>query len=129
MSLKAFSNPEAILNIYDSPDVTDHLQLHRLTLNESSSSIIMDLTLNAKPSNPPSRWNAKTNASIITLQLSGIKRLLLCKWAPEAPPRVTLAKNEEGLVIVNTSDDSFRVICEYAYVLNINGYIRDNTSS
>lgn len=129
MWLDAITNPQAIANLYDDPTVFDKARLHRVRLSEADPIAVVEITINAKPSRLPARWRKTINTTVVELQLVGLSNILLSSWSPQSPPRITVAKGSDGLVILSTDDESLRAVCQIVYVGRIEGYLRDESSS
>lgn len=124
MWLDAVINPQAIASLYDDPTAFDKARLHRISLNEADPIAVLHVTISETPSRRPIRWAAKVNATVVELNLVGISSIILSAWTPANPPRFTMMKGSDGLVVLESEDQSFRAICEFVYVMTVHGYCR-----
>lgn len=127
--IRAVSNPQALVSVYDDPAVLGQARLHRLSFKESDPIAVLQLAVTARPSKLPPRWPKNSNAVLIELHLVGLSSVLLSAWTPQSPPRVIMSKGDDSLVTLVADDNSLHIVCQMVHLSRIEGYCRDEGSS
>jgi len=116
-------NPQAIESIYGNVPNLDSVEIVRIGLVRDGPNASIQFLLDALPERVPLKWGKIQQVSI-TLDLMGVRSLLLNGWATHLPGRLTLRKlPDSSLCFEFHSPNKIEAVicCDFVRIASITG--------